>query len=133
MVARIASNPDHLKWVELPPIEQANDELDDLVDTVENASNLDELLHALQAFERALDLAIQAYGLDDLKPRRRKPLPTFGGQPPTDALGVVSWDKHRLLLSSGTDWQIVNRAEWRGWPAETRAMLEGWSSGQSQH
>jgi hypothetical protein len=120
-------DPKHLRWARLPSLER-------LMESIHNATDLDELLRAFRELQRALEGALQKYGAVAPKPgERHTPPPTFGGRRPADAVGVMSWDEHRLLVDSSTGCQIVNRAEWRGLPPEERAMLEGWSWGRSDH
>jgi hypothetical protein len=126
-------NPKHLKWAPIRSIDAVVADLDALTEATESASNLDELLETLQAFESVLADALETYKPDALTPRRSKEVPTFGGQRPADDVGVISWDEHRLLVSNGSGLEIIDRAKWQGLPPETRAMVESWTSGQPQH
>ena len=120
-------SPKHLKWAPIRSIDAVVADLDALTEATENASNLDELLETLQAFESVLADALETYKPDALTPRRSKEVPTFGGQRPADDVGVISWDEHRLLVSNGSGWEIIDRAKWQGLPPEARPMVEGWT------
>lgn len=39
-------------------------------------------------------------------------LPIFGGDQPSDAMGVWSWDVDNLLVGEGSGFEIVSREEW---------------------
>jgi hypothetical protein len=38
-------------------------------------------------------------------------MPLFGGEEPSNTIGVWSWDATRLLVGEGYDWRIVARDE----------------------
>jgi hypothetical protein len=125
-------DPKHLKWAPVRSIEEVNNELSDLLDVMAGASNLDEMLQAVLAFENAVADALRTHNkLDTLPLRPCKSWPTFGGEPPADAVGVLSWDERRLLVDPGAGWEIIDRAKWQGLTPEARAMVECWS--QPQH
>jgi len=125
--------PQHLRWAPIRSLDAVDADLAALTKVIENASSLDELLQAFQAVDGVVGDALETYKPDALTPRRSKEVPTFGGQRPADDVGVISWDEHRLLVNNGSGWEIIDRAKWQGLPPEARAMVEGWTSGQSQH
>lgn len=89
---------------------------DDAIAAIRNAKNLRRLLDSLQDYEDALNP-------DDPIPRETRlrmagidicELPHFGGDEPSNTLGVWSWDEDRLLVGEGpfSDWRIVDREDW---------------------
>ena len=107
-------SPKHLKWAPIRSIDAVVADLDALTEATENASNL---LYDLKLFRHSKSVladALETYKPDALTPRRSKEVPTFGGQRPADDVGVISWDEHRLLVSNGSGWEIIDRAKWAG-------------------
>lgn len=63
---------------------------------VNDCTTLDELLDVLQGMEDSRDVDMTS-------------LPTFGGTEPKDTSGIWSWDKTRLIIGTGSDYEIVDR------------------------
>ena len=68
------------------------------------ATDLDELLEALQDITEALDGSIAR--LDELVDLGS--LPTYGGEVPGDTEGIYSWDADRVLWGD-SGWYIADR------------------------
>ena len=68
------------------------------------ATDLDELLEALQDITEALDGSIAR--LDELVDLGS--LPTYGGEVPGDTEGIYSWDSGRVLWGDA-GWYIADR------------------------
>lgn len=66
---------------------------------MENINTLDQLLAYIKS-ENVCD-------------RDMAELPTFGGDTPTDTMGIWSWDEDRLLIGTcADDYEIVAREDW---------------------
>lgn len=84
---------------------------------IRNATNLNQLLVSLRAYEDAIqsedplpvETMLMNGGVDICE------LPTFGGNQPSDTSGVWSWDQDHLLVGEGrfSEWRIVERADWQ--------------------
>ena len=83
---------------------------------IHGAKNLDDLIAGLQfaedvnRAEREIgdvdnDGIEQRYGLD------LSDLPVFDGAVPKDSQDIFSWDKSRFLIADGSDWELINRAD----------------------
>jgi hypothetical protein len=86
------------------------DILETLAERVEAASSLEELRTALIAFEEEVESHHEEFA-DDVEGALSQyidlhRLPTFGGEPPTNMEGVRSWDKDRLLVGTGSFWDL---------------------------
>lgn len=47
--------------------------------------------------------------MDDSRDVDMTSLPTFGGTEPNSTLGVWSWDATRMIVGTGSDYEIVER------------------------
>jgi hypothetical protein len=65
-------------------------------DQVNACTTLDELLVVLQKMTDSREVDMTS-------------LPTFGGREPSDTAGVWSWDETRLIVGTGSDYEIVDR------------------------
>jgi hypothetical protein len=91
--------------------------LEILATRVGTASSLDELYQALVAFQEEVERHHDEFA-DDVEGALAQyidvdRLPTFGGEPPKNMVGVRSWDKDRLLVGTGPYWELdfVERGE----------------------
>ncbi len=66
-------------------------------DRVNACTNLDELLDVLNSMEDSRDVDMTS-------------LPTFGGDEPSNTMGVWSWDATQMIIGTGSDYQIVDRS-----------------------
>lgn len=63
---------------------------------VNACTTLDELLDVLNEMEDSRDVDMTS-------------LPTFGGDEPPSTNGVWSWDESRIIIGTGSDYEIVGR------------------------
>lgn len=90
--------------------------MSNLTTAIKNAASLDELLDVLRAHDtRDADLS---------------DLPTFGGEEPSDTMGIFSWDEGRLLIGEG-GWKLVSRAEHAGFTVDD--LVEAGAEGTDDH
>jgi hypothetical protein len=89
--------------------------LEILANRVKDASSLQQLYEALTAFEDEVELHHEGLEVEDALAEYidLDHLPTFGGEPPKNLVGVRSWDKDRLLVGTGPFWywDFVERGE----------------------
>jgi hypothetical protein len=89
--------------------------LEILANRVKDASSLQQLYEALTAFEDEVELHHEGLEAEDALAEyiHLDHLPTFGGEPPKNMVGVRSWDKDRLLVGTGPFWywDFVERGE----------------------
>lgn len=65
-------------------------------DKVNACTDLDALLGVLTEMEDSREIDMTS-------------LPTFGGTEPKDTSGVWSWDATRMIVGTGSDYEIVDR------------------------
>ena len=68
-------------------------------DKVNACATLDELLDVLKSMQDSREVDMTS-------------LPTFGGVEPKDTSGIWSWDATRLIIGTGSDYEIVDR-DWQ--------------------
>jgi hypothetical protein len=89
--------------------------LEILANRVKTSSSLDELYRALTAFEDEVERHHEDLEVEDALAEYidLDRLPTFGGEPPKNMVGVRSWDEDHLLVGTGPFWilDFVERGE----------------------
>ena len=65
-----------------------------------------ELINACTSLDQLLDVLTE---MEDSRDADMTSLPTFGGDEPSDTAGIWSWDTTRLIIGTGSDYQIVGR------------------------
>jgi hypothetical protein len=82
-------------------------------DQVNACTTLDELLMTTQDQVNACttldELLVVLQKMTDSREVDMTSLPTFGGREPSDTAGVWSWDETRLIVGTGSDYEIVDR------------------------
>ena len=70
---------------------------------------------------KTLDQLLSYIQTEEVSDTDMSDLPTFGGDTPSDTMGIWSWDQDRLLIGTcADDYEIVERLFW----AELTAQSE---------
>lgn len=75
-------------------------------------NDYNKLVHACESIEELCSTLNEINQSDDFDPDRNPDLtdlPLFGGDEPSDTLGVFSWSAEKLLWADGSTWSLTAR------------------------